>query len=370
MFKYKDKPIVLDSEALKIVDDVITENSSKRHVLRARVLLLLHQGLSVNAIVDKIAISKPLVYRLIRKYLKGGVLYALHDLSRQGRPHVFLEDEKAYVRQIACQIPYNVSPSLDLNEWTAESLALYIKENCAKKGLHNLKKINAKEVLEIVNKTELKLYIKDDLKKNKYKSSIVNILYKRLEFFVTIKNDLYKNKNCITIGYDDSSHLNIVNENKAYKDGNSSYKPSISNTILSLMIGVNLNTLDMVVERSYSHTNDDFIKFLDKLYSVYKDQGSIKIILDKHKFHCSEKTYTHIVENKLDIKMDFNPTDTYWINLFDTLFSKLMRVRLNSLIASDYIDLDNKLLSIISEINHCKVVKRWDDKIPLSLLKI
>lgn len=366
----KNKPILLDSEALKIVDEIIKENSSKRLVLRAKALLLLHQGMSVNAIVENIDISKPLVYRLIHKYLKGGVLYALHDLSRSGRPHVFLEDEKAYVRQIACQISYNVGGGPDCDEWTADSLALYIKDNCAKKGLHNLKKINAKEVLEIVNKTELKLYIKDDLKKNKGKSSILPILYKRLEFFVTIKNDLYKNKNCITIGYDDTSNVNIVNENKAYLDGNSSYKPSISNTILSLMIGVNLNTLDLVVERSYSHTNDDFIKFLDRLYSVYKGQGSIKLILDKHKFHCSEKTYTHIVDNKLDIKMDFSPSDTFWINLFDTLFSKLMRVKLNSLIASDYVDLDNKLLSIISEINSCKVVKRWDDKIPSSLLKI
>ena len=54
-------------------------------VMRARILLLKADGLSIDAIADKVGMNRKSIMLCINKYLEGGVENALFDAPGRGR---------------------------------------------------------------------------------------------------------------------------------------------------------------------------------------------------------------------------------------------------------------------------------------------
>ena len=359
----------LKENDLNFLKSLLLKETNERILKRVNIILSLHKGDSILDVAKNCNTTKVLVYRLLHKFLELGLEGAIYDRSRSGRPNIFSENGKSYVRQIACQIPYNVEGGPDKNLWTLDDLALYISKSCKKRGLSELCNIKAEQIYSLLKKTELKLYVEDLNLKKTNKLKIVPILYKRLEFFLTIKQDLLNNKSSLVIAYDDKSNISMVKDNKSFYNTQGSYTPSISNSIFSSMSGINLLTGEVIVLNRFSHIKEDFYKFLLTLRDKYQEASQIKLILDKHKYHTSKETRDFILDNDLNIKLQFNFEPAFYLNLFDTFYSKLIRIKLNGLMALDYTDLEKKIDDFVEELNLCKVVKRWEDDL-LSIKKL
>ena len=70
-------------------------------VCRAKILLLKADGLSVDAIADKVDMNRKSVMLCIKKYNEGGIENALFDAPGRGRNAEITDDEKAWIINIA-----------------------------------------------------------------------------------------------------------------------------------------------------------------------------------------------------------------------------------------------------------------------------
>lgn len=63
---------------------------------RAKILLYKSDGMTFNAIAEKLAISSATVRLCVSKYYEGGIEKALFDTQRPGRPSEITDDAKAW----------------------------------------------------------------------------------------------------------------------------------------------------------------------------------------------------------------------------------------------------------------------------------
>lgn len=340
-----------DKESInKILSDA---NSSKKLKQRALILELANLNTDIKEIIKKTESSKSLCYRVIRKYLSLGLDGALHDLKRIGRPAIFSEDAKIYIRQIACQKPYNLDKNLRESMWSLDSLVNYIHQNCKKAGFPELSTIVKTSIFNILNKTELKLNL-DKINQNKrnYKANL--FLYKRIEFLLSLKQDYNNGKSYVSIAYDDKPQTSTDNFNCKF---------IMSNTILSLMLGVDLVTGMVYHKVCLAHSCDDFFSFLDLLESKSTDKSKVNIILDNNRIHAMHETVEYLKTKKIKFNLIFNPKHSYFINLFETFLSKFIRVGLNGITADSKERLVEKIDDFFKNFNSCPFVYRFDNSI-------
>ncbi len=338
-----------DKESIKnILSD---EKSSYKLKQRALILEFASLNVDIKDIIERTESSKSLCYRVIRKYLSLGLDGALHDLKRIGRPAIFSEDAKIYIRQIACQKPYNLDKSLKESIWSLDSLVNYIHKNCKKAGFPELSTIVKTSIFNILNKTELKLNLeKLNVNKGNYKANL--FLYKRIEFLLSLKQDYSQGKSYVSIAYDDKPQTSKSNFNCKF---------IMSNTILSLMLGVDLVTGIVYHKVCLSHSRDDFFSFLDLLESKSTDKSKVNIILDNNRIHAMHETVEYLKTKKIKFNFIFNPKHSYFINLFETFLSKFIRVGLNGIMADSKEQLVEKIDEFFENLNSCPFVYRFDN---------
>ena len=101
-------------------------------VNRARILLLKADGVSIDAIADKVGMNRNSVMLCIKKYINGGVENALFDAPGRGRNAEITDDEKAWIINIACQKPVDLGYSAET--WTRALLTKHINEFAEEAG--------------------------------------------------------------------------------------------------------------------------------------------------------------------------------------------------------------------------------------------
>ncbi len=122
--------IPLNEAESSYLQSIIKKGTVEARVYRrAKVLLLKSEGLSNEAIADKLDITVPTVRLCIEKFQKSGVEAALRDYSGRGRKVEIFDDYKAWIINIACQKPTAFGLSAEL--WYPTSLTKYIN-SCAK----------------------------------------------------------------------------------------------------------------------------------------------------------------------------------------------------------------------------------------------
>jgi transposase len=78
---------------------------SARHINRARILLLAHEGKNDREIATLLGLSRVTVYHIRKKYhhqTRNHIVEVLQDQPRRGRPLVFDSKVEANVAMIAC----------------------------------------------------------------------------------------------------------------------------------------------------------------------------------------------------------------------------------------------------------------------------
>ena len=123
-------------------------------VLRAKILLLKADGMTIDAIADKVDMNRKSVMLCINKYLEGGIENALFDAPGRGRNAEITDDEKAWIINIACQKPVNLGYSAEV--WTRALLTKHINKYAESAGHMRLSTISQSKVRTILEESDIK----------------------------------------------------------------------------------------------------------------------------------------------------------------------------------------------------------------------
>ena len=89
------KPVILSKEVREQLGAIVNSRSSPHGLVRrAQIVLLAADGISNNAIAERVGISHQMVCHWRKRYLEQG-LAGLHDELRPGRPRSISDEEVA-----------------------------------------------------------------------------------------------------------------------------------------------------------------------------------------------------------------------------------------------------------------------------------
>jgi transposase len=123
------------------------ERLSKRVRNRIDILLLSHQGKKLKEIAEFLQISPDTVWRTKKKYIKGGLEYALLEKPRPGQPKKYDIRQETEIIAIACS-----NPPQGRERWTLELLTEKIR-----KTIKGCQTINRETIRLMLKKTNLSL---------------------------------------------------------------------------------------------------------------------------------------------------------------------------------------------------------------------
>ena len=128
---------------------------------------------------------------------------------------------------------------------------------------------------------------------------------------------------------------------------------------VSLLAGLDLHSGRVIETVSNTHKSSDFIAFLRKLDGAYPAQQKIRLVLDNHSAHVSKQTREYLDSVPQRFVFVFTPTHGSWLNLVETLLSKMTRSMLRGIRVVSKQELIDRIHQFFEELNADPVVFRW-----------
>ena len=336
-------------------------------VERARMLLAYAEGETISAIARELDTNRPKVERCVNKALELGVMTALEDLARKGRPARITAEAKAWLVSLGCQKPVELGYPHEL--WTMGLLAKHAREHCEQAGHGSLKSVRKGTVSKILSKSSVRPHkISYYLEKRdpEFDEKMAQVLCVYREIALLRDKDDDSEESIVYVSYDEQPGIQAI-ENKAPDlPPSPGVHPTVSRDheyvrhgTMSLMAGIDLvsgHVHGLVVPR---HRSREFIQFLKQLDSYYPAEATIRIILDNHSAHTSKETrkYLATAPNRFDFV--FTPKHGSWLNLIETFFSKMSRTVLRGIRVTSKDELKERIEQYLGEINQDPVIFRW-----------
>ena len=342
---------------------------------RAKILLYKSDGMTFNAIAEKLAISSATVRLCVSKYYEGGIEKALFDTQRPGRPSEITDDAKAWIINLACQRPVELGYAQEL--WTLNALHKHIQKHAEEAGYPRLTTITKPYIQKFLKEQDIKPFkIRYYCEKRdpdfESKMHEVLLVYKQIEMQfdengTLIVPDDYKLT--ITVSYDEKPGIQAISntapdlrpttENgEVYRDAE--YKRLGT---LSLLAGIDLLTGEAIPLVSETHKSSDFIEFLKILDKKYPLQDTIRIILDNHSAHTSKETQRFLdTMPKGRFKFVFTPKHGSWLNMIESFFSKMTKQMLRGIRVKTKQELEERIYQFFEEVTREPVVYHWKYK--------
>jgi len=107
------------------------------------------------------------------------------------------------------------------------------------------------------------------------------------------------------------------------------------------------------------HRSREFVALLRDLDARYPPEARIRILLDNHSAHVSQETRDYLATRPNRFEVVHTPKHGSWLNLVETLFSKMSRTFLRHIRVRSLEELKERIKKGIAEINANPVVHRW-----------
>jgi len=372
-------PFVNKRPALEMTEDEIRQlniisksrTQPTRAVERAKILLGFHEGTSISQIARDLGTNRPKVERTIDKAFAFGILAALEDLPRSGRSRVISSGARTWILSLACSKPLDHGYPNEL--WTQLLLAEHIKEHCIDNGFPELSKISRGTISKILRASNVKphkisSYLAPIDPEFEPKSAVVLHTYKQVELLQQISKE-GKPLDMIIISYDEKPGIQAVG-NK-YQDlmpvaGKyatlSRDHEYIRHGTISLLAGINLLTGTVHYKMFDRHRSAEFIEFLKSLDSAYPKHIKIILILDNVRVHTSKETQEYLKTVPQRFHFVFTPKHASWLNIIESLFSKMTRSMLRGIRVSSKEELIERISQYIESMNETPTIFKWKYK--------
>ena len=343
-----------EDERLYLETQMRARTIQAQTVIRARILLLKAEGISVDHIADKVGMNRKSVMLCINKYLEGGVENALFDAPGRGRNAEITDDEKAWIINIACQKPVNLGYSAEV--WTRALLTKHI-------------------ILEEADIKPNKITYYCENRDPDFDQKMHNVLlvYKQLSLQFDEKGQLipFKEDEQVVhvLSYDEKPGIQAIANttedllpDENHKTVSRDYEYKRLGTI-SLLAGIDLQTGEAIPLVKDKHSSKEYIEFLKILDSKYPETDRIRLVLDNLKVHSSEETRKYLATKPGRFEFVFTPKHGSWLNLVEGFFSKLTRQMLKGIRVKTKDELVQRIYRYFDEVNEQPVVYHWKYKL-------
>lgn len=318
---------------------------------RAEILLRSDQGCSNAAIAEALHITKTKLNRILKKYTLSGVGGALSDRQRSGRPSVFTEPDKDFVKIIACIRPSRLPDAPQEEQWTLDSLTAYLNAKAKDLGHPQLSTITKTSVYNTLSRTELSVRLDMHEDESEHNPHTGCILCKRLEFI------------CDSRQYNGHNVISIAND-----DANVDPAEIKSSFMFSLFIGLNLLDGTLYALPSTENNAQVFISFLRNLSAdAPREQSKINLILDRHPTFTCQEVMDFLQSCEGRFNFIFNPHMGLVLNSLEKALSRLLRREVLQLKASSINELKIRINQLIKSINAIPAAERWNSDLTQAL---
>ncbi len=345
-------------------------------VIRAKILLLKADGISIDAIADKVDLNRKSVMLCINKYLEGGVENALYDAPGRGRNAEITDDEKAWVINIACQKPKDLGYSAEV--WTRALLTKHINKYAEKAGHMRLSTISQSKVRTILEEADIKpnkitYYCENRDPDFDQKMHNVLLVYKQLSMQFDEDGNLLpyfdEEQKVHVLSYDEKPGIQAIANttedllpDEKHKTISRDYEYKRLGTV-SLLAGIDLQTGEAIPLVREKHSSKEYVEFLKLLNSKYPKKDKIRIVLDNLKVHSSKETRDYLATVPGRFEFVFTPKHGSWLNLVEGFFSKLTRQALKGIRVKSVEELIQRIYKYFDEVNADPVVYHWKYKL-------
>lgn len=350
-----------------------SRTEQKRRTVRAAILLDAADGVSDKANAAARQVNRNTVVLCIRKYQRFGLEAALAELPRPGKPRLVSDEAVAWIQNLACQKPKELGYAQEL--WTYQLLTRHIQREGPTAGHASLARLSRSKLHKILTKGELRphkvrYYVERRDPEFERKMAAVLHVYKEVEIINHgLVTGVIREPSIVTVSYDEKPGIQalavttpdrppVVGRHASH---NRDYEYERLGTV-SLLAGLDLHSGTVTEIVSDSHKSSDFVELLGKLDAAYPASQILRLILDNHSAHVSKETQRYLATRPQRFQFVFVPKHGSWLNLVETLFSKMTRAMLREIRVTTKQELVDRIHLYFQELNAAPVVFRWKYK--------
>lgn len=339
-----------------------------REVQRANILLRYSESIPIIDIEKMVHVSRPTIYKWIEKALAMGIEEGLKDKYHRPKEPVITEEAKAWVINLACQKPTEYGYAAEM--WTRSALAAHARKYASEAGHDCLKKAAKATVQRILDEHPLrphKMAYYEERRDPEFEQKMAEVLciYKE----INLQNEAGKTgdiPSVITVSVDEKPGIQAIQniapdimpepgkQSRMMRD----YEYKRLGTV-SVLATLDLHDGHVIAQVHDRHRSSEFISLLKEMDAYYPAESSIRIILDNHSAHISKETMNYLASRPGRFLYVHTPKHGSWLNLVETLFSKMARTFLKRIRVNSKQELKERILLGIKEINDSPVVHRW-----------
>lgn len=339
----KGSIVVLSSEERAQLEKICNRSTSEqRLVFRAKIILALSEGLSVQEVSQKLDVPPKTIIKWKKRYLSQK-LDGLKDAPRPGKPAKFTPSEKLKVISEACKSPTHIT------HWSTRELRGHLKKKCGISMSHMTIQRTLKEADLKPHRVEMWLDSTDP----EFEAKQLQII------------GLYMNppENALVLGIDEKPAIQAIDRekpNKPMRPGSPEkmdfhYKRYGTQ---SLFAALSVHQ-GQVVAKSYDrHRTVEFLDFLDFIEKKFPHR-EVYLIMDNLSTHKHQDVDTWFEKRKDRFHQVFTPTYASWLNQVELWFSILSRKVIKRGVFSSKEDLVKRIMSFIEEYNQTAKPFQW-----------
>lgn len=357
----------LTEEQLKELTRISQSNKLPfKEVNRAKVLLLYYQRNSITKIKAATGISRESIYKYISKALAVGSSEALKDKYHRPKKPVITPEAELWVINLACTKPKEHGYPEEI--WSLSKLAKHTRKFAPEYGHVCLTKAAKATIQRILKKHPLKPHkIKYYLEKRDpefdKKMKEILIIYQEINIQ---KEQPEKENKVITVSVDEKPSIQAIKNIAPDLSPKPVQYPEIARDYeykrlgtLSLLAGLDLHIGHIFGQVQDQHRSKEFIELLKEIDQYYPLDYIIRLILDNHSSHISKETMKYLSTRPNRFVFVHTPKHGSWLNLVESLFSKMTRTVLKHIRVESKDELKQRILQWIADSNLEPVVFKW-----------
>ena len=373
-------PLVLTDEQRATLETLRrSRTEEKQRVLRAAILLDCANEMSDSAVAATNHVNRHSVALCVRKFLQFGLEAALGELPRPGQARRITDEAISWVQNLSCQKPKDLAYSYEL--WTYDLLQRHIRKHAVAAGHPSLSQLSRSKLHRILTQSELKphkvrYYV--ERRDPEFEKKMVDVLhvYKEVEIInAGLVEGTLKEPPAVTISYDEKPGIQALATTTPDRPPIPNQHPSHMRDYeykrlgtVSLLAGVDLHTGRVTEIVRDHHASADFIALLEKLDAAYPARTRIRLLLDNHSAHISKQTKAYLDQHPLRFEFVFTPKHGSWLNIIETMFSKMARTMLRGIRVASKQELIARIHLYYDEINADPVIFRWKYKMEETII--
>src|SRR5215207_9631518 len=286
---------------------VADRNRSRKHVARARLVLLSADRLDVATVARRAGVSRPAVWRWQRRYAEEGVDGLLRDKTRKPGKAPLGDDLVRRVVALTC-----AAPPGEVTHWTGRAMAA-----AAGASLRSVQRIWAAHKLQ-------------PHRVRTFKRSRDPDFLAKLAAIVGLY--MAPPRHAVVLSLDEKSQIQALDRTQPglpIKPGRCGtmthdYKRNGTTTLFAALNVLDGAVLGRCMQR---HRHQEFLRFLNAVEAAVPAGKLVHVVLDNYRSHKHPKVTAWLTRHPR-WTFHFTPTSGSWLNAVESFFSALPRRRL------------------------------------------